>query len=288
MSQEKKQWDILDIAAQASKFIETHFKKALVIFGVAIIGAGVWSYSASVAKQKQKDSFKALFAITKNYTKKKDDFAKAKQEAEAEKSKKDDKQAKKGEEKKEDKKTSTLAQATGDITKDYGAEVEQLNQFISRYKDSKAAAEAALTLSEIYDEYDMPEKGAEILGTALKQNSEKDILYYVMQMRSGDLWASANNCEKAVSYWQVVAGSDSFIGEQAQLKLGVCLQELGRYDEAKNWFEKIKAKSPNSAEGFSAKRYLRFIQFKEMHKEAGESDNKAQKDSKNGNSESPS
>ena len=66
-------------------------------------------------------------------------------------------------------------------------------------------------------------------------------------MRSGDLWASAGQCDKAVSHWQVVAESENFIQKQAQLKLGVCLQEMGKVDQAKTWFEKIKANTPNSA-----------------------------------------
>ena len=155
-----------------------------------------------------------------------------------------------------------MALATGDINKDYPQVVKDLEAFLKANLGRNASGEAALSLSEIYAEYNQAEKGAKAVGLALSQWKNKNVLYYVMQMRSGDLWATVNQCDKAVPYWQVVANSESFIAQQAQLKLGVCLQEIGKIEEAKKWFEKIKAKAPNSTEGFSAKRYIRFLEFK--------------------------
>lgn len=277
MSQNKNEWDILSFAALASKAIETHFKKILVLFGALIITGAVWSYMSSVEQAKQKESFQNLFEVTKVYEKKKQGFDEAKEQEEQKKrEKKDDKKtAKKVEADKAAEKAAKMP--TGDLEKDYGAVVKDLHQFVANNSETNAAGEAALTLSEIYEDYDQGKKGAEVLSEVLKKRHQKDVLYFVMQMRAGDLWASARQCDKAVSYWQVVAEAESFVSQQAQLKLGVCLQELGRLDEAKSWFEKIKLKDPNSAEGFSAKRYIRFLQFKKQNKIQNTSEQKNNK-----------
>ncbi len=273
MSQEKNDFDILDFAAQVSKFIEKNFKAFLAVVVALIVGGVVWNLMSQQAKQKEKAAFDKLFAITKIYEKKKEGFDEAKAEAEKKPSKKDDKTAEADEPKKD------LTPATGDINNDYGEVVQQLEAYINENLGKNASGEAALILSEIYGDYKMPEKGAEALGKVLGQWSDRNVLYFVMQMRAGDLWASADNCEKAVSYWQVVANGESFITNQAQLKLGVCLQTIGRVDEARKWFKKIQDKDPNSAEGFSAKRYLRFLEFKTKTGEET-SDDKAQNQKK--------
>ena len=130
--------------------------------------------------------------------------------------------------------------------------------------------------AEAVFKYKMQEKGAEALSKVLKDWADEDVLFFVMQMRAGDLWASVDKCDQATSYWQKVASSENFMSQQAQVKLGVCLQNIGRYDEAKAWFQKIKAKSPNSVEGFNAKRYLRYIEFKSNHKDSLPESSKAQ------------
>lgn len=260
MSQDKREWDINEFTQQASKFIEVHFKKALILSVVGIIGASVYAYKKSMDRDQEMAAFGDLYKITKNYNKKKADFAEAKEQAT-----------------KKDKKTKKeLKASTGDMSKDYGDEVEKLEAFVKANLGKNASGEAALILSEIYSEYSLPEKGAEVVSKTLSKWGSKNVLYYVMQMRVGDLWASSGQCDKATSYWQAVADGTSFISTQAQLKLGVCLQELGKVNEAKTWFEKIKANSPNSAEGFSAKRYLRFLEFKTKNSDEQGASNKAQ------------
>lgn len=262
MNQAKKEWDIFEWTAIASKFIETHFKKALVISAVLVIGAGLFSYKKSLDRESELKAFSELYKITKGYNKKKADFAEAKK---ALTQKKEEPQKEK----------EPLTQASGDMQKDYGQDVTALESFIASHQNKNAAGEAALILSEIYSEYKKPEKGAEALTQVLKSWDDKNVLYYVMNMRAGDLWASAGQCPKATPYWQSVAEGKSFIAEQAGIKLGICLQNMGQIDEAKKHFEKIVADSPNSSEGFSAKRYIRFLEFKgQPSNEEGE--NKAQ------------
>lgn len=277
MSQEKQPWDIHDIAHTTGKFLETHIVKILVVFAVVIVGASAMIFKKNMDRKNEAAAFGELYAITKIYDEKKADFNTAKEEQEKAKqppAKAGDKAEAPAPEKKKDLKT-----ASGDITTDYGDVVSQLEAFVGKNSGKNASGEAALILSEIYTEYKQFEKGAESLVNALKDWQHKNILYYVMELRAGDLLASSNNCKDAVSHWQIVADSKSFVADQAQLKLGVCLQQIGRVDEAKNWFEKIKTDSPNSTEGFNAKRYLRYLDFKQKAPAAeNKGEGKAQKE----------
>lgn len=217
-------------------------------------------------------AFTELYKITKVYDKKKTQFDEAKA---AEEEKKNPKKEQKLKDEKQEKKQD-LVMPTGDLQKDYPEVTKQLAAFVKEHAGSNASGEAALTLSSIYDEYGKAAEGAETLDQVIEQWGRKNILYYVMQMRAGDLYASSNDCEKAISYWQVVANSKSFIAQQSQLKLGVCLQKIGRMEEAKQWFTRLQEDDPNSAEGFSAKRYLRFLKFKSKVENEPTPDEKAQ------------
>lgn len=250
MSQNSNPWDILEIARSSGQFIEKNFKIALAVFVVAILAVSAFVMKQKMDAGKEKEAFGELYSITKVYQDKKTNFEQAKVEP----PKTDKKEA--------PKKDENLVKATGDMSKDYGDVVQQLESFIAKNKNLNATAEAALTLSEIYEEYKQPEKGAEIISQVLKDWSQTGLVTQVLQMRAGDLLASTNSCDKAVEYWQKIATGEGFMSEQAQLKLGVCFQEIGRLEEAKTWFTKLSEKSPNSTEGFNAKRYLRYLQFK--------------------------
>lgn len=278
MSEDKKEWDILDVATQATQFIEKNFKILLGLFIVAILAGSLWSYTRYVSRQNEMKAFSELYKITKVYDEKKSNFEKASEQAKKKTDKSKDKVA-------ESENQEKLSPATGELEKDYPQVVKDLESFIDSHLGLNASGEAALVLSEIYDKYDQQQKGAEVIAKVLKDWDSKDVLYYVMQMRSGDLWASRDQCDKAVPFWQVVANGESFITRQAQLKLGVCLQKLGRIDEAKQWYTRITEKEPNSSEGFSAKRYLRFLEFKTKSGEET-SDDKAQINAKKKDSHS--
>ena len=151
---------------------------------------------------------------------------------------------------------------TGEVKQDYPQIIKSLEAFLNHNMGRNASGEGALLLSEIYAQYDMMGEGAQWLEKVLQEWGDQNIFYFVLQMRAGDLWAKANDCQKALPHWEVVAQSSSFIAPQAQLKLGVCSGQLERLDQARHWFEKVQARNPNSSEAFMAKRYLRFLDFK--------------------------
>ncbi|MCB0379294.1 MAG: hypothetical protein KDD33_12445 [Bdellovibrionales bacterium] len=252
MSQPSKEFDILDFASKASQVIEKNFKWILAVFVVVVIASSAWVAMKRMEASTEKEAFGELFKITKPYFEKKEEFEKATQQEQQKKPAKD-KETKKDE--------KTFAKASGDLDKDFGDVVQNLEGFIKTAKHHKAASEAALILSDIYNEYKQPAKGAEALNQVLATWKGHDILFDVMQMRAGDLYASAKDCDKAIGHWTPIAKKESFLSQQAQVKLGVCYQEIGNNDQALMWLQKAETQAPNSPEGFNAKRYLRYIKF---------------------------
>ena len=250
----------MDWMEKASGFIRAYSKKDLSKKDFAIF----WSFLAflllllfvaigrvywkGLESEKEKQSFNKLYQIIKTYEEKKLLFKEAKEGGE--------KSGQKGAEKK------NLTPASGDLVQDYGDEVSALETFIQQNQARISRAEAALILSEIYSEYKRMDKAIEVLTRVLESWSNQGFLYHIMQMHLGDLLAMDLQCEKALSHWQTVGESQSFLSIQAQLKMGICLQEIGKPGEARVWFKKVEEKSPNSFEGFNAKRYLRFLKFK--------------------------
>ncbi len=260
MSEDKKEFDSLEFVSQVGQVIEKNFKWVLGLFVAIVVASSVWAYMDSAEEANQREAFAELFKITKIYDEKMAEFEEAKIA-------KEDKANKETPEEKEKVAEAPGVEATGVLEKDFPEVVPKLEAFIDEHLGTKASGEAALTLSEIYAEYDQYDKAVAALKKTIDNWGSEDLLYNVMQMRAGDLLASQNQCEKALSFWEPISESSSFISSQAKLKRGVCLQEVGRLEEAKNVFQEIKDSTGQDERGmnpeaFSATRYLRYIQFK--------------------------
>ena len=225
-------------------------KKFFCIFFAVVVGIGFFVFMNFLERQREQKSFDELFKITSVYREKKENFKKA-LEKKVEKSDSD----------KEEKKQKPDP-PSGDLSQDYGDEVTKLEAFLKENPDRRAAVEAALLLSEIYLKYKMEDRAIETLDFILGSWKGGDLLYHIMHMRLGNLWASrVDGCKKAVFHWRIVGESQSFMSARAQSQMGFCLQKMGRFEEAKTWFEKIEMKSPESPEALNVKRYLRFLKF---------------------------
>lgn len=262
MSDNKKNYDVLEFSNQAKLFIEKYFKIGLALAVVGIACSAAWVGMTKMETQKEQESFTALFAITDEYNTLKEGFEKAK-------APKDPKAQK---EKKEESKTASeepVKKATGDIDKDYGEVVQKLENFLKSQKGMQASGEAALVLSEIYEDHGKKEQAANVVSQTLQSwKGEGRLLGQIMQMRAGDLWSMNNQCDKAVTHWEKLANRESFLSSQAQLKLGLCYQKLGKIDLARTWLQKVTSKNAESPAGFSAKKYLRYLDFeKNLKKE---------------------
>ena len=252
---QNNEFDILEFATSVSKVIEANFKQIVAVLVIAVLGGSGWVLMGKMETAKQHDAFSKLYAITKVYDQKKQDFAEAKADKEADVTDKDPKK----DQTKDDK---VLVEASGDLAKDYPNTPEALEKFVSENIGLNASGEAALTLSELYEEYEKNDEAIAIIEKALNGLSGENLIVEVLSMRAGDLLAMKGDCQKAVGYWQKIEKAGSFMSSASQLKAGACFLNKGQVDQAKVWLEKAQSKNPESPEAYSAKRYLRYLRFK--------------------------
>ena len=272
MNRKKKNPDLMEWISIISKFLENHFKKIFVVFLLIVTGAGSFLYVKNMKSQREYKSFDELSKIIVNYREKKENFKKA---LESRDEKSDEKSNGNG----KTKEKKNLSLPTDDLNQDYGDEVTKLENFIKKNPGHSASVEAALTLTEIYSEYKLKEKAIKVLDGILKFWPEKNLLYYIMEMRLGNLWATmTDGCEKALSHWQLVGESKSFVAAQAQLQMGLCFQKTGKFQEARTWFERVQKDFPESSKTFNVKRYLRFLEFQSQREKEKKGNVKEEKE----------
>ena len=280
MDKKKQEFDLVAVGDEISNYVEKYWK---VVLGVILVGVGGFSVVLGMKKAKangEKEAFVQLYAITEIYETRKKEFDEAKAEEEAKKAEAKNPKAKKDDKKTAEKKEEPPKQkASGDMDKDYGDVVEKLQAYIQKTPDKKATAEAALTLSSIYSEYEEKEKAAEVVSKVADKWNQSDLISLVLNMRAGDLWSMVDKCDRAVTYWTKISGGKNFLREDALLKSGLCQQKLGNLEKAKSLYQQVIALSPLKASAAdpsnpfaamnqpqtsqNAQKFLRFLQFQE-------------------------
>ena len=95
-------------------------------------------------------------------------------------------------------------------------------------------------------------------------------MFLLLKMKAGDLWSIKGDCKKAIESWTVLSEKKSFLKDEATLKVGLCHQKMGAFDQAKIWYQKLtlaassdKEPQSESPSALSAKKFLRYLQFQE-------------------------
>ena len=131
-----------------------------VIIGLVVTGAAVVAWN-KLALNRELTVQEQFYVVEKAYLKKKEAFEKAEVEA-------------KDAAAKNDKKVSSVSGLpTGDFSKDYGTELQGWFQLIEANPSSKAAAMAALELSQLHLKYNQPKEAQNLLAKVKDhQNSD--------------------------------------------------------------------------------------------------------------------
>lgn len=244
----KQNKDLLDYLESIPSFLQNNLKALAVLMVAAIVIVSGYSVYSLTQKKAAQSKFTSLYEIESKYLEKKDAFAKAKAELE---SKNPDKT-----------KTAAVAVGTGDLSKDYGDIPQKLEDFINQNKGSTAAIQASLWLSDLYDEYKMTEKAAQILESTLGGKVD-GVMTAMATLRAGNLWSKAEKCEKGIEHWNKLINKNyPYFETQSLLKIALCQKEMGKKDESKAKLQEIITKYPESTEASSAKKYLRLLDYK--------------------------
>jgi predicted negative regulator of RcsB-dependent stress response len=153
------------------------------------------------------------------------------------------------------------AKATGDLAKDFGKPVGDLESFLAKNPNSSAGAMAALRLSGLYSEYSKPEDSLKALE---KVKYDKGILGSLVKMELGTQLANNGKCPEAEKIWSQLAGSskDTFLKGEVRLKQGLCAESRGELAQAEQFYRESIDLGAETETGKSAQKYLRLLKFK--------------------------
>jgi len=221
--------------------------KAIVIAVVAAVAVGGIGYAANGALKSRAElkAQNAFFPIEKSYTEKREKFDQAKfadltgQKAES------------------------AVKASGDLAKDYGTLVEELEAFAKAHAGTAAGVQAAMIAAETRLAYNQAELAGSTLDSLVKETKSTNLMGALVRMANGNAWAQAGKCDQAVKAWeQVLATKEiSFLHGEAALRSGLCLEKTGDKTKAAEMYRKASGESERSSASQTAKALLRAIEM---------------------------
>ncbi len=230
---------------------EQNSKIVVALLVIAVLGAAGYAGLQWVGRRQERSAQEAYYGAESKYTKLKEGFDRAKFKAFMPPTQKDDPSAPKE------------VAASGDLTKDYGPAMNDLEQVAKNFAGTAAGAQAGLLVADTYISYKQPEKAIEVSQIAATKLKPSQTLQQLSQMMWGNALASKGDCEGAVAKWQDVLKNESaqFLHPDASLRSGLCFEKLGRNDNALEMYRKA-ASAGESAAGTMARGFLRALELK--------------------------
>ncbi len=155
--------------------------------------------------------------------------------------------------------------ATGDLEKDYGAVLPELEKVAQTHAGTSAGTQAAIVLAETYMSYSKPEKAVAITEQAAKGLKVTSLLGALVRVQWGSALAAKGDCKEAVGVWGQVLGnaSSKFLHADVSLRSGVCFEQLNDFQKAKEMYQKAAAEAgPESSISSTAKGLERALDLK--------------------------
>lgn len=235
-------------------FVEMLERNKTIVASVVVIaivaGLGVVGWEM-VSERKEKSAQEAFYGLEKQYTAKREKFDQAKFGAIT------------GAKVDELVKAGTAARASGDLSKDYGALVEELEAFASSHKGTAASVQASLLAAETRIEYKQADQAAKNLETTVNSTKANSLLGALVRMATGNAQAMAGQCDQALKTWdQVLAAKDlGFLHAEAALRSGLCLEKSGDKTKAIEMYRKASSEDEKSTSAQTARSLLRALEI---------------------------
>lgn len=160
-------------------------------------------------------------------------------------------------------KSEGAVKASGDLAKDYGTLIEDLEAFAKTHAGTAAGIQAAMIAAETRMTYDQAELAGTTLDSLVKDTKASNLMGALVRMANGNAWAHAGKCDQAVKAWeQVLATKEtSFLHGEAALRAGLCLEKNGDKTKAAEMYRKASGESERSSASQTAKALLRAIEM---------------------------
>ncbi len=220
--------------------------------GVVLVAGVVMFFRDRGLTAKDRTANGALAKVTKSYKDKKKNFGVD-----------DDPMAflKKPEE--AGKEDSNKIKKTGDLNQDYGDVVSGFQSIISKYSSHTVSVEAAVSLSEIFMEYDKFDQAINILDKVKSSFKSNNILKGLLMMTLGNVFQKSGDCNKAVDVWSQVVNMApvKVLHAEAALRSGLCLEQVDKKDKAIEMYRKASLIEGDSMASKAASKFLRVLQL---------------------------
>lgn len=224
-------------------------KHSQIFFGLiaAVVVVGVVVTSVQYYTNSKEEKLQAkYFAVEKRYLDKKRDFEEASKNSK-----------------------STKAKATGDLQKDYGTEVADLEALVKEAGPSKAGAMASLNLSELYLGYNQVDQAKAALDLVGAKGS--GLLAGLVQLQMGNVAEAKGDCKTAVGIWTPLANDKDldFLSGEIKMRMALCYEAMNDLSKAESLFTEASKKVDSSAGEMGggtkdSDRYLRMLKLKKQ------------------------
>ncbi len=153
--------------------------------------------------------------------------------------------------------------ASGDLAKDYGPLLTNLEAVARDHAGTAAGGQAALLAGQTYLEYKQPLKAveyAQLAGSKLPKESTLGVLGKVLW---GNALSAQGDCQGALGVWQQVLDTKSaaYLHPDVRVRSGVCFEKMGQNDRALEMYRSASAVSESASAG-TAKGLMRSLELK--------------------------
>lgn len=231
------------------EFVEKNAKIFAVLLIAVVVGGLAYVGYQSLKTRWEASAQEAFYVVEVKYNKLRDEFDRAKMNALM------------PDEKKE---KETLKAASGDIEKDYGSLIQDLEKVARDHAGTSGGAQAAILAAETYLLYNQPEKAAAIVEVPVKELPKAHLLSNLSRVLLGNALANKGDCQSAVGVWQQALDEKNatFLHPEVSLRSGLCYEKLNQPEKAAEMYRRSMADGPESAAGSTAKGLLRALELK--------------------------
>ncbi len=233
-------------------WVEDNAKWIAVLGVIGVIAGIAHVVFHSIWDRQERKAQEAYYAVESNYTKIKEGFDRAKLRALMPSAP----APKPGE--------PSDQPATGDLTKDYGTVVSDLEKLARDHHGTTAGAQAALLAGQTYLQYKQPDKAIELAEMPVKALGNKHLLASLSRVLWGSALATKGDCAGAVKVWQEILDNKSanFLHGEAGLRSGLCYESMNQNDKAAEMYRKVTTENAQSASASTAKGLLRALEVR--------------------------
>ncbi len=229
-------------------WLEDNSKIVVALIVIAVLGGLAYAGVQIVTNRQEKSAQADYYKAEAPFTKKKEAFEKSKFKAFMPANAED--------------KTPTEV-ASGDISKDYGPLLTDLESVAKDHAGTAAGGQAALLAGQTYLEYKQPDKAieyAQLAGSKLPKDSTLGVLGKVLW---GNALSAKGDCQGALGVWQQVLDTKTaaYLHPDVSVRSGVCFEKMGQNDRALEMYRSASAVAESASAG-TAKGLLRALELK--------------------------